>query len=307
MFPFYNNTFTLLILFTVFLITSACSRAVESDSLTSEYGNAFTIWALADIQPRNENDRKSFANAIDDVNSATKNVEMAIVAGDIASRPSAEVYQWYKKTRNGSYIDQWYEILGNHDLKNDEGRIFRDILKVESNYKLLRGNLLFIFLSDTEGGKPTEIGNETFEWWKELVINNQDKIIIVVTHAPLEGSSIAFSSLDDRQIVDSKRFSDVLKDYSVDLWLSGHLHLPNSFTNTIVKKEDFSETVFVHISSIRTELFGLKNSESRFISFYCDSNRIGIHSRDHDSREWDTELSREFKLSKIVKCEAKNN
>ncbi len=200
------------------------------------------------------------------------------------------------------YPDRIFLILGNHDLKRDYGSSFVEILKTEPNYKLLYGNLLFIFLSDSERGKPTEISKETFKWWKELVVNNQDKIIIVVTHAPLEGSSIAFSSLNDRQITDSERFTDVLEDYQVDLWLSGHLHLPNAFTNTIVKKEDLSETIFVHISSIRTELFGLKNSESRIITFYCDSDKISIYSRDHDSREWDRELTREFNLSKVISC-----
>ena len=175
-------------------------------------------------------------------------------------------------------------------------------MRDQIHYSKQYGNLLFIFLSDEISGKPTDINDDTFEWWKELVINNQDKIIIVATHAPLEGSNIPFSTKHDRQILGSDRFQEVLKEYKVDLWLSGHLHIPHEFTNTMNRNSELNGTVFVHISSIRPEFLGLKHSQSRILDFYCGEDRVVIKSRDHDSRKWNTEIEEEVILSKKVVC-----
>ena len=123
-----------------------------------------------------------------------------------------------------------------------------------------------------------------------------------VSHAPLEGSKIPFSENEGRQIKDSKRFRDVLEEYTVDLWLSGHLHLPNEFTNTINRNPKFENTLFVHISSIRPEFLGFKHSQSRIVEFLCGKNIVRIKSRDHESSKWNNQLQGDYKLSKIVEC-----
>lgn len=291
-----------LILILLSLAGSACSKEYKNNIVGNDNPAIFKIWALADLQPRNNKERNAFSRAVEDVNNNTNGIDMAVVAGDIASRPDAGLYEWYNETKRGSYIKDWFEIIGNHDLKDDDGEMFRKFVRKETDYSIERGNMLFLFLSDSQKGKPTEISDDTFEWWKHMVINNQDKVIIVVSHAPLEGSSIAFSSLSDRQIRESNRFAEVLENYTVDVWLSGHLHIPNAFVNTVVREKDFSETVFIHISSIRPELFGLKNSESRFLSFYCGTRKLRIDSRDHDSQRWHRDLVYEYLLSREIVC-----
>lgn len=288
------------------LLVLSVSKISFSQSLpyleSAHNQKTFKVWALADIQPKNKTHRKAFEDAIFDMNSSTDEIDIAIVAGDIVNRAKEETFAWYLSSREKSYITKWYEIIGNHDLKTDRGLLFRKKLRQEIHYSVLHGNILFIFLSDEERGKPTVIKDETFNWWKKLVIENQDKIIVTVTHASLDGSTIPFSSFDDRKIKQSHRFRKVLREYKVDLWLSGHLHIPHSFTNTIVKKEDLKGTIFTHISSIRPEMLGLKHSESRFLEFYCDSNKLLIKSRDHKIKKWDSSLEEEFGLSKKVIC-----
>lgn len=261
------------------------------------------VWALSDIQPKGDYDRKVFEKAIKDVNENVAGIDMALVAGDIVNQTEAETYDWYVSTKSLSYIKDWYEIAGNHDLKSDNGKLFKEKIKPDFNYSINKDNILFIFMSDEVGGKPTEISDKTFNWWKELVINNQDKIIVVVTHAPLEGSGIPFSSLRDRQILDSDRFTEVLKDYKVDMWISGHLHLPHAFTNSVVKKDKYNGTIFLNISSIRPEFFDLKKSESRVITFICDSDEVLIQSRNHEDKSFDDNLSHVLKLSKKFICD----
>jgi 3',5'-cyclic AMP phosphodiesterase CpdA len=264
--------------------------------------NIFRIWALSDIQPRSPDERNAFKNAISDINNNIKEVNFSIVAGDIVNTTDEEIFDWYIAERNKSYIKTWYEIIGNHDLKNDNGKLFRNKLRNQLNYSLTVDNMIYIFMSDALKSRPTDISDETFKWWKNLVINNQDKIITVVTHAPLEGSNIPFSEDKDRQILDSNRFRQVLKQYKVDLWLSGHLHLPNEFTNTLNRNENLNDIIFVHISSIRPEFLGLKHSQSRFIEFLCGENMIRIKSRDHQSGKWNDELEKSFIISKVVEC-----
>ncbi len=73
-------------------------------------------------------------------------------------------------------------------------------------YKFVAGNTLFLMLSDYNSA-PTPVGRgssvqnlpggfpagavtrETFNWWKEQVITNQDKIIVTVHHHVLRGTT----------------------------------------------------------------------------------------------------------------------
>lgn len=291
----------------LFLIQTSCyvgyssgDEYTEANWFNSE--NTLTVWALADIQPTNRGHEEAFELAITEMNDNVPNIDFAIVAGDIVNETTEETFDWYVQTRNNSYIEEWYEIIGNHDLKTDMGKLFREKLREEVNYSILKGNILFIFMSDSERGKPTEISDETFNWWKDLVINNQDKIVVVTTHAALEDSGIPFSSFRDRQVINSERFTNVLKEYQVDLWLSGHLHLPHAIMNNIVEKDEFDGTIFVHISSIRPEFIGLKESESRVLTFACGSDQVLIRSRNHEDGVFVPNHDRVFQLSKKYIC-----
>lgn len=288
-------------------LSTACyagntSGLITKDEIWNDPQRTLKIWVLSDIQPRNKKEKDAFRDAITDVNNNISGIDMAIVAGDIANRAKPETYDWYLSTRELSYIKDWNEIAGNHDLKTDLGKLFREDIKQNFNYSLTKGNILFIFMSDEERGKPTEISDKTFNWWKDLVVTNQDKIIVVVTHAPLKGSGIPFSGFRDRQIIDSGRFTEVLKKYRVDLWLSGHLHLPHYLAN-VVQKEEYNGTTFVSISSIRPEFLHIKNSESRVITFLCGWDYVLIQARDHDSKQFDENLSSAYQVSKKYNCE----
>jgi len=262
------------------LIQSSCYIGYTSgDELTEanwfNSKDTLTVWALADIQPTSRGHEEAFEIAITDINDYVPNIDLAIVAGDIVNQTDEETFDWYVQARNNSYIEEWYEIIGNHDLKTDMGKLFREKLREKVNYSVLRGNILFIFMSDSQRGKATEISDEVFNWWKALVANNQDKIIVVTTHAPLEDSGIPFSSFRDRQIINSKRFTE---------------------------KDKYEGTIFVHISSIRPEIMGLKESESRLLTFACGSDKVLIRVRNHKDGRFIPNQDRVFTLSKEYGC-----
>lgn len=288
-----------ILLFSCFKVDSKYKSEYVGDESPDK---TLKIWLLSDIQPTNDSNTYAFEFAIFDINENVPNIDFAIVAGDIVNETEEENYDWYIKTKSKSYIYEWYEIAGNHDLKSDNGILFKEKLQDSFNYSVTKGNILFIFMSDEGRGKPTIISDETFNWWKDIVINNQDKIIVVVTHAPLKGSNLPFSSFKARQILDSQRFSEVLKDYKVDLWFSGHLHLPHYFPNSVVKNDELGGTTFVNISSIRPEIWDLKKSESRVLTFFCDSSDSLLRARDHRGYNFENELEITIKLSKKYDC-----
>lgn len=265
--------------------------------------NSLRIWALSDIQPKKLKQRKEFERAIQDINQNVPGIDFAIVAGDILEEVSEEGFDWYLSTRNTSYIKEWYEILGNHDLNPDDGKLFRKRIREDFHYSILKGNIIFIFMSDEIKSSATDISDETFNWWRSLVVNNQDKIIVTVTHAPLKGSRIPFSTLSRRQITDSKRFTEVLKKYRVDIWLSAHLHVPEWFPNNINRVEKYNGTIFINVAGIRTDALGLKQSESRIIRFVCGSDEVLVRSRNHTREKYNESLDTVFKLSKDFTCE----
>lgn len=304
-----RKSLTPLLFLLLFTLTS-CRVGVTSGKELTEADwfvpeETLTVWALSDTHIKDEKHIKPFSEAIEDINDNVPDVDMAINAGDVVHFPNEESYDLYIKTRDGSYITEWHEIIGNHDYKTDKGNIFREKLRGggDVNYTVEKGNILFIFMSNEDRGKATVITDETFEWWKDLVIKNQDKIIVVVTHAPLQGSGIIFSAIDERQITDSKRFRMVLKQYKVDMWLSGHLHVPQEMMDTLVRKKDLNGTIFVEISSIRPDLGGVKEPESRVITFACGSDKVLIRSRNHEQHIFTPGLDDVFTLSKPYECD----
>ena len=273
------------------------------ENISNSLKDSLTIWVLSDIQPRKRKQRKEFERAIHDINQNVPGIDFAIVAGDILQEVSEEGFDWYLSTRNTSYVKEWCEILGNHDLNPDDGKLYRKRIREDFHYSILKGNILFIFMSDEIKSSATDISDETFNWWRSLVVNNQDKIIVTVTHAPLEGSRIPFSTLSRRQITDSKRFTEVLRKYKVDIWLSAHLHVPEWFPNNINRVKKYNGTIFINVAGIRTEALGLKQSESRIITFVCGSDRVLVRSRNHTQEAYNKDLDVVFNLSKEYKCE----
>ena len=291
------------------LIVCACylGKSVNSKTDLDAFNNpqnTLKIWLLSDIQPKNQGHKKQFQKAINDINKNVPDIDFAIVAGDIVQQANEEDFDWYLSTKPSSYIKEWYEIAGNHDVKRDNGELYKKKINEIFNYSFVKGNMLFIFMSDEITSSETDISDETFSWWRDLVINNQDKIIVTVTHAPLEGSRILFSSFRRRQIKDSKRFTEVLEKYRVDIWLSGHVHVPQWFPNVVGKSEKYNGTMFINVAGIRPEALGLKQSESRIMIFVCGSNKVLLKSRNHTEREFNKELETVFEVSKEFKCES---
>jgi len=271
-----------------FAITSSLLFSSCYETLTIRNGenrkDYYVIWSLSDIQPRELKDREGYETAVRDVKNNLPKPDMAIVAGDIAhDKNSEDDFRWYLETNEKTDIEYWFEITGNHDMKDYDN--YLKFIKKPPYYSVAKGNLLILFMSDENRRPPTYISDEAFRWWKRMVIKNQDKIIITVTHGYPENSGLFLASMvKSRTILDSHRFEDVMRKYRVDLWLSGHTHIPSIFGFNECRKKEFNNTTFINISRIRRDM-GF-NPESRIIILKHNSNLLTVKNRDHHTGKY---------------------
>lgn len=180
----------------------------------------------------------------------------------------------------GSWFRKWGDPLGENTRFSgiDAGR---RPFPVEGNwerYRFQAGNILFLMLADRNdvpepvgrghsrdarrGGFPAgAVTRETFNWWKQQVLDNQDRIIITMHHHALrdttiasgkgegnpryhgasggpEGSSYLYYLIEDEDpddfqfTKDAHVFEDFLDAYyrehgrgAIDMWVAGHTHV----------------------------------------------------------------------------------
>lgn len=270
-----------IIFLSIFSIT-AVSCISETVSVRGENSGAreFIIWSHSDIQPRSEDEKSHYEKTVEDVSGNFTSIDMALFAGDIVQKSHfKEIYLWYLNTRSGAPVKEWLDIAGNHEWRAID--LYKQHINKNLYYSVERGNLLILMMSNEKEGRQTWISHSTFKWWEEMVVNNQDKIIITVTHATLEGNGLSASKLDRLKIADSGRFREVLKKYRVDIWISGHSHIPGWMPGTETTNAKLGGTTFIDNGGIRDDF--MTTIESRFIYFSEGSDKAVMKKRNHKS------------------------
>ncbi len=250
-------------------------------------GCTFTVWMLSDIQPPTRAERIRFERAIADVKALGMRIDMAVIAGDLLKgRSGDEAFAWFLAARAEAPVARWYEIAGNHDRRSAAN--FDRYFSRPPAYGVRFGNALMLLLSDTLPSAATEISDASFQWWRRMVLDNDDSILLTVSHGQLQGSGLLGSMFASRVIVDSGRFEEVLRQRPVSLWASGHSQLAHRLPGTFSCREELGGTCFINVSAIDAGLFGA--SESRLLIFSEGSTRLTIRSRDHDRGRFNDDL-----------------
>ncbi len=86
-------------------------------------------------------------------------------------------------------------------------------------------------------------------------------------------------------IVDSERFSNVLKEENMSAWIHGHVHSKHSMENVRVDKWG---TTFIDDGSI------FEYPESLFMIFENGEKKVTVKSRNHTNSEWNNKLENKF-------------
>ena len=247
-------------------------------------GERMAVWVHSDIQPEDVSERRHFETALLDVKNNLPGTFIAVAAGDMVHQSSrADTWEWLLKVRGSAGIPHWYEIAGNHEARNFQA--YSSYVRKPLYYSVTVGNLVMLMMSDEDRGPDTGISPLTFEWWKDRVVRNRDRIIVTVTHAALDGSGHPGTLFPSMVIRDSRRFEDVLKKYRVDLWLSGHTHQPYYLwgKNRVVR--GMNGTLFVNVASIRRD-FIFDPIESRMLYFETGSPFVLVRTRDHGKKKF---------------------
>jgi hypothetical protein len=280
----------------------SCGRAALTADMISPREKNFIVWAHSDIQPNFPAEKVQYETAVRDLATLPFVPDAAVVAGDLVHRLDSQNYwNWMKELRAQTKIPLWYEIAGNHDL-NDPASYARNSGKPR-HYAVRCGNILFIFLSDEIRSAVTDISDGAFEWWKDLVVNNQDSIIVTVTHAALPQSGLISTVNWTMSIEKPDRFWNVIKKYSVDVWLSGHSHLPNYLAIKSTEPEG-CRTLFLDVSSIHKNVGS--PIESWILVFRDGSRTFQCVPRNHEEGEFYSRTSVRRELSRPFSMKDRN-
>ncbi len=184
----------------------------------------------------------------------------------------------YYDDGSGGWFRKWIDPLGQHteisEVHADRRRF--PVSGTWERYRFQAGNVLFLMLSDynsapapvgrghssqnLKGGFPAgAVRRETFEWWRQQVLENQDKIIVTMHHHVLrdtttrskygggrgfhgksgdwQGAGYLYFVIEDpdpqsfKYTPDAHVFEDFLDLFekenhrpAIDLWLGGHSH-----------------------------------------------------------------------------------
>ncbi len=239
----------------------------------------------------------------------------------------------------GTWFRKWGDPLGQHTEFSGvapERRPF-PVEGTWERYRFQAGNVLFLMLADRNdvpepvgrghskdgksGGYPAgAVTRETFNWWKQQVVDNQDKIIVTMHHHALrdttiasghgegnpryhgasgggEGSSYLYYLIENedpddfRFVPDAHVFEDFLEDFhqehghgAIDLWIAGHTHVkgPDDDWGDKTITEIRWGVSFLQVAAL-TRHHGGSHPMSRLVTFVDGESTIKTDVYLHDS------------------------
>lgn len=214
-------------------------------------------------------------------------------------------------------------------------------------YAFRAGNLLFLVMSDRNdfeppvgrgerGGYPAgAVTGETFQWWKRMVEQNRDRIIISAHHHMLKETTVKSGPWEGMTkkadgswrsgvhgyfpegapqgasylyFVDGKpdaqAFESYLADHpgAIDLWIGGHTHTdPDDVTNGRSHVERKWGVNFINTAAL-TRHHGGKVPLSRLLTFTDGSNRVWVqcylHTSEYAPQGWHDKAERIIELGR---------
>lgn len=122
----------------------------------------------------------------------------------------------------------------------------------DASYATRMGNVLFIFISlnhfhPSPHPRWIKMWPEEAAWFKNMLINNKDCNIVVYTHEPPgSASDIGYPPVyNDWSKETIALFKEICREYSIPLWISGHIHYNWRNGSRIYRPKDYGNTPIV--------------------------------------------------------------
>lgn len=232
------------------------------------------------------------------------------------------------------WFEKWIDPMGHHTAYSGVASEKRKypVTGTWERYSFQVGNILFLMMSDINeptqkkgrgdyGGNPSGVvSGETFEWWKSMVEQNRDKIIISAHHYMLKDTTVASGEYEGFQLnqdgnykslyhgyypestpkgasylywVDSKQdaqaFENYLKEHpgATSIWLGGHTHThPSDHKGGKTHIERKWGTVFINVASLSKHHAYLTTYPiSRMLTFTEGESMVKIQCIDHGDKK----------------------
>lgn len=249
---------------------------------------------------------------------------------------------------------KWVDPLGEHTEFSGVDPAARQypVQGVWSHYAFRVGNVLFLMLSDrnepsqrlgrgTLGGNPGGVvTGETFRWWKNMVLDHPDDIIVTVHHYVLKDTTVASGEWEgvrrtaDGQLVehyhrpfehgtpnaasylywvDSRPDSGLFESFlaenpgRVALWLAGHTHThPDDDHGSKTHIENRWGTWFLNVASLSRHHMPITTLPvSRLLTFTPGSRQVRVqcylHTGQHAPQGWYPQAERAISLDRVYR------
>ncbi len=250
-----------------------------------------------------------------------------------ATAPGEPTQWWFRK-----WVDPTGENVG-YSYVHKERRLY-PVTGTWERYSFQVGNILFLMMGDrNDGGPPAgrsdngrgypagKVTRETFEWWVDMVEQNQDNIIVTCHHHMLKNTTVAsgdwegvkgkyHGNIPDGVPIgasylyfvgdepDARVFEKYLEEHpnAIDLWLGGHTHTdPDDTYGGKSHIEEKWGVTFVNVAALsRHHAWYHTTPMSRHITFIPGSEKITIrcylHTSDYASQGWYENAERVVKL-----------
>ena len=258
-----------------------------------------------------------------------------------ASGPAESTQRWFRK---------WIDPTGENTEFSGVNATTRPyaITGTWERYSFRVGNILFLMMCDrNDGGPPVgrgtiggypagAVSGETFEWWKNMVEHNQDKIIVSTHHHMLCETTVASGPWEgfrkDEEgkwrpyyhgyfpdggpegasylyFVDGKPNAQAFEKYlaahpgAIDLWLGAHTHAkPDDTYGGRSHVERKWGVNFVNVANLTLYHVGKESPKSRLLTFTPGTRAVNIrcylHSDHFASKGWYEPAERTLRLNK---------
>ncbi|KPJ69386.1 hypothetical protein AMJ44_03885 [candidate division WOR-1 bacterium DG_54_3] len=198
-----KKLFILLIL--IFCLASSAAAS------TSE---GFSFVAFGD----NRDGDSVFMDLIEKVNQE-EDIAFAVNTGDFVSSGKRSQYERYLDMISKCKV-KIYHALGNHDIPGDGRKIFQEVFGA-SYYSFDYSGAHFVILDNVSQGG---LGNKQFDWLKQDLESNDNKLTFVFFHKPLYDPTDCFPYYIMEPKKERERLIELLKEKEVDYVVTGHLH-----------------------------------------------------------------------------------